>query len=90
MSGPFTLEQAQTLEEAERGLRIVPLERRRPQQLRNVDGQRDAGKLHPKRSAVGWRDLARPKRRHYWMRPTHFLALYRQEGPDAVAEAVFV
>ena len=38
-AGPFTIEQAQTLEEAERGLRIVLMEDVVREQLRNVDGQ---------------------------------------------------
>ncbi len=57
--GAFTLDEAQTLEEAERGLRIVPLDRVVPQQLPNFDGQRDPGRPDPERSALGWRELAR-------------------------------
>jgi tRNA pseudouridine55 synthase len=87
--GAFTLEEAQTLEEAERGLRIMPLDRvgrtsfptltvneTQAGQIRN--GRRLAGMILP----VGTTALLDEA--------DHFLALYRQEGPDAVAEAVFV
>jgi tRNA pseudouridine55 synthase len=87
--GAFMLDDAQTLEDAERGLRIVPLDRvvhgsfptlkvnkTRAEQIRN--GQRLAGVILPD-STTALVDAA-----------GHFLALYRQEGPDAIAEAVFV
>jgi tRNA pseudouridine55 synthase len=87
--GAFTLDEAQTLEEAEGGLRIVALDRvvrssfptltvneTLAGQIRN--GRRLAGVILPDgTSALLDQD-------------GHFLALYRQEGPDAVAEAVFV
>jgi tRNA pseudouridine55 synthase len=87
--GAFTLDEAQTLEEAERGLRVVPLDRvvcnsfptltvneAQASQIRN--GRRLAGVILP----YGTTALVDEA--------DHFLALYRQEGPDAVAEAVFV
>lgn len=87
--GAFTLDEAQTLEEAERGLRIMPLDRvvrssfstltvneAQASQIRN--GRRMAGVILPE-STTALLDQA-----------SHLLALYRQEGPDAIAEAVFV
>jgi tRNA pseudouridine55 synthase len=87
--GAFTLNEAQTLEEAERGLRIVPLDEvvctsfptltvdeTQVGQIRN--GRRLAGVILPE-GTTALLDTT-----------DHFLALYRQEGPDAVAEAVFV
>jgi tRNA pseudouridine55 synthase len=87
--GGFSLDEAQTLEEAERGLEIVPLDRVAPSsfptltvneaqagQIRN--GRRLAGVILPD-GTTALLDAA-----------GHFLALYRQEGPDAIAEAVFV
>jgi tRNA pseudouridine55 synthase len=87
--GTFALDEAQTLEEAERGLRIVPLDEvvRTSFPTLNVtetlasrirDGQRLAGVTLPG-GTTALLDQA-----------DHFLALYRQEGPDAIAEAVFV
>jgi tRNA pseudouridine55 synthase len=88
-AGPFTLNEAQPLEDAERGLRIVPLDRvvrtsfatltvneTEASQIRN--GRRLAGVILPN-GTTALVDAS-----------GHFLALYRQEGPDAVAEAVFV
>jgi tRNA pseudouridine55 synthase len=87
--GAFTLGEAQTMEDAERGLRIMPLDRvvrtsfptltvnkTQAGQIRN--GRRLAGVILPD-GTTALLDQA-----------GHFLALYRQEGPDAIAEAVFV
>jgi tRNA pseudouridine55 synthase len=87
--GAFTLNEAQTLEDAERELRIVPLDEvvrssfptftvneTQAGQIRN--GQRLAGVMLPDGTTALLDEAGR------------FLALYRQEGPDAVAEAVFV
>jgi tRNA pseudouridine55 synthase len=87
--GAFTLDEAQTLDEAERGLKIVSLDRvvleafatmtvseTQAGQIRN--GRRLAGVILPDRTTA-MLDGA-----------SHFLALYRQEGPDAAAEAVFI
>ena len=87
--GAFTLDEAQTFEQAERGLRIVPLDRvvessfptvtvNETQASRIRNGRRLAGVILP----VGTTALVDAT--------GHFLALYRQEGPDAVAKAVFV
>ncbi len=77
------------MEEAERGLKIMPLDRVVPSsfptltvnetqasQIRN--GRRLAGVILPDGTTALLDEAG------------HFLALYRQEGPDAVAEAVFV
>ena len=87
--GEFTLDEAQTLEEAEGALKIMPLDRvvgecfatltvneTQVAQIRN--GQRLAGVILPD-GTTALLDQA-----------GDFLALYRQEGLDAVAEAVFV
>jgi hypothetical protein len=87
--GAFTLDEAQTLGEAERGLKIVPLDcvvrssfststvrESQASQIRN--GRRLTG-VSLSDGTMALLDEA-----------GHFLTLYRQEGPDAVAEAVFV
>lgn len=87
--GTFTLDEAQTLDEAERQLRTMPLDRvvhtsfatlivTEAQAALVRHGRRLEGVMLPSRktaliSAAG-----------------HFLALYRQEGQDAIADAVFV
>jgi tRNA pseudouridine55 synthase len=87
--GTFTVGEAQTLEEAERGLRIVPLDRvvrscfatltvNETQAAHSRNGRRLPGVILPD-GTTALLDEA-----------DHFLALYRQEGPDAVAAAVFV
>jgi hypothetical protein len=86
--GAFRLDEAQTLEEAERGLRVVPLDRvvcnsfptltvnkSQAGQIRN--GRRMAGAILPDGTTALLDEAG------------HFLALYRQEGTDALAEAVF-
>jgi tRNA pseudouridine55 synthase len=87
--GAFSLERSQTLEEAEQGLKIMPLQdvvrssfatltinETQANYIRN--GRRLAGLILPDRTTALIDDAG------------SFLALYRQEGPDAVAEAVFV
>jgi tRNA pseudouridine55 synthase len=87
--GVFTLDEVQTLEETEGGLRIMPLDRvvhssfptltvneTQAGQIRN--GRRLAGVILPDGTTALLNQAG------------HFLALYRQEGPDAIAEAVFV
>jgi tRNA pseudouridine55 synthase len=87
--GTFTLDEAQTLEEAERQLKIIPLDRVARSSFATVavteaqasyirNGRRLVGVILPA-STTAVLDAA-----------GHFLALYRQEGPDAIAEAVFV
>ena len=86
--GAFTLDEAQTLEEAERRLRIMPLDRvvrssfptltvneTQADQIRN--GRRLADVILPDATTALLDEAG------------HFLALYRQEGPDAVADSVF-
>jgi tRNA pseudouridine55 synthase len=87
--GAFTLDEAQTLEGAEQGLRIVSLDRVAGEcfptltvdeghaaRIRN--GRRLAGVILPCGTTAIFDQTG------------HFLALYRQEGPDAIAGAVFV
>jgi tRNA pseudouridine55 synthase len=87
--GAFTLDEAQTLEEAERALRIMPLDRVVRSGFPTVtvsetqaglirNGRRLAGVILPGGTTALLDEAG------------HFLALYRQEGPDAIAEAVFV
>jgi tRNA pseudouridine55 synthase len=88
-AGAFTIDEAQTLDEAERGLRIMPLDRvvRTSFATQTVDetqashvrnGRRLAGVILTSRTTALLDSTGA------------FLALYSQEGPDAVAEAVFV
>ena len=86
--GAFTLGEAQTLEEAHRGTRrswhwiespaspTLTVNETQAGQIRN--GRRLAGVILPNGTTALVCEAGR------------FLALYRQEGPDAVAEAVFV
>jgi tRNA pseudouridine55 synthase len=87
--GPFSLEKAQTLHQAERELKIVPLEdvvRTSFATLTVTDMQ--ASYIRNGRRLV---DLILPNQTTALLDGAdHFLALYRQEGSDAVAEAVLV
>ena len=87
--GPFTLEQAQTMDEAERGLRIVPLEDVVRSNFATLTvNETQANDIRHGRRLVG---VVLPDRTTALLEQTgSFLALYRQEGPDAVAEAVFL
>ena len=87
--GAFTLSDAQTLEDAERGLSIMPLDQVVRTEFPTLtvnetqaglirNGRRLTGVILPD-GTTAFHDSA-----------GHFLALYRQEGPDAVADAVFV
>jgi tRNA pseudouridine55 synthase len=86
--GPFTLKDAQTLEEAERSLKIMPLDHvvrecfttltvteRQASYIRN--GRRLVGVTLPAHTTALLDEAGT------------FLALYRQEGVGAIAEAVF-
>ena len=87
--GTFTLSETQTFEEAERGLRIVPLDQvvRRSFATLTVN-ETQAGKIRNGRRLTG---MILPDGTTALVDEAgHFLALYRQEGPDALAEAVFV
>jgi tRNA pseudouridine55 synthase len=87
--GPFSLEKAQTLHQAECELKIVPLAdvvRTSFATLTVTDMQ--ASYIRNGRRLV---DLILPDQTTALLEGTdHFLALYRQEGSDAVAEAVLV
>jgi tRNA pseudouridine55 synthase len=87
--GPFTITDAQTLEEAECSLKIMPIDHvvgecfttltvteTQANYIRN--GRRLVGLFLPDRPTALFDEAG------------HFLALYRQQGPDAVAEAVLV
>jgi tRNA pseudouridine55 synthase len=87
--GPFSLEKAQTLHQSERELRIVPLEdvvRTSFATLTVTDVQ--ASYIRNGRRLVG--QTLPDQTTALLDGADHFLALYRQEGPDAVAEAVLV
>ena len=85
----FTLNEAQTLEDAERGLKIMPLDRVVRSSFSNLTvNDTQAGQVRNGRRLA---DVILPDGTTAMLdNAGHFLALYRQEGPDAVAEAVFV
>lgn len=87
--GRFTLEQAQTIDEAERGLWIVPLEDVVCSHFATLTvNETQADDIRHGRRLLG---VTLPDRTTALLEQTgSFLALYRQEGPDAVAEAVFL
>jgi tRNA pseudouridine55 synthase len=87
--GPFRVDEAQTLDGAEQGLQVLPLDRvvqdffpaliMSEAQVSHI--------RHGRRLA----NLTLPDNPTALLNETgHFLALYRQEGPDAVAEIVLV
>jgi tRNA pseudouridine55 synthase len=87
--GAFTLDEAQTLEEAERGLAIVPMEDvvRSSFATLTVNEAR-ASYIRHGRPLIG---VILPDRTTALLSEAGaFLALYRQEGADAVAEVVFL
>jgi tRNA pseudouridine55 synthase len=87
--GPFTLNEAQTLEEAERELTIVPLDSVVGSSFATMTvNDTQAGQIRNGRRLAG---VSLPDGTTALLdQAGHFLALYRQEGPDAIAEAVFV
>lgn len=87
--GVFTLDEAQTLDEAERGLKIVSLDRVVLQAFATMTvSETQAGQIRNGRRLAG---VILPDRTTAMLDgASHFLALYRQEGPDAAAEAVFI
>jgi tRNA pseudouridine55 synthase len=87
--GVFTLSEAQTLEAAERGLKIMSLDRVVRTSFPTLTvGETQAGQIRNGRRLAG---VILPDRTTALLDHTGaFLALYRQEGADAVAEAVFV
>jgi tRNA pseudouridine55 synthase len=87
--GAFNLERAQTLEEAERELRIVPLDRIVRECFATLTvTEKQASYIRNGRRLVG---LILPDHTTALLDGAgSLLALYRQEGADALAEAVFV
>jgi tRNA pseudouridine55 synthase len=87
--GAFTLDEAQTLGEAEQRLRIVPLDRVVRGSFPTLTvSETQASQIRNGRPLIG---LSLPDGTTALLDYAgHFLALYRQEGPDAVAEAVFL
>jgi tRNA pseudouridine55 synthase len=87
--GAFTLEDAQTLHQAEQGLRIMPLDGvvRSSYPTLTVN-ETQAGLIRNGRRLA--RVILPDNTTALLDEAGHFLALYRQEGPDAVAEAVFL
>jgi tRNA pseudouridine55 synthase len=87
--GAFDLDEAQTLEEAEKGLHIVPLTGVVRETFTTLVVT-DAEASHI-RNGRRLTDLLLPNSTTALVTQAgDFLALYRQEGADAVAEAVFV
>jgi tRNA pseudouridine55 synthase len=86
--GPFTLNEAQRLEDAEHGLKIMPLDHVVGECFATLTvNETQAAQIRNGRRLTG---VILPDRMTALLDPTGaFLALYRQEGPDAVAEAVF-
>jgi tRNA pseudouridine55 synthase len=87
--GTFTLDEAQTLDEAERQLRITPMDRVARASFATVTvTEAQAGQIRNGRRLVG---VILPAGTTALLNEAgRFLALYRQEGPDAIAEAVFI
>jgi tRNA pseudouridine55 synthase len=87
--GAFALDEAQTLEQADRGLRILPLDRVVRSSFPTLTvNETQAGQIRNGRRLA---DVILPDGTTALLDAAgHFLALYRQEGPNAVAEAVFV
>src|SRR5512133_2449620 len=83
--GPFTTSAAQTLEEAERGLRIVPLDHLVRECFTTLTvTETQASYIRNGRRLV---DLVLPDRTTALLDGAgHFLGPYRQEGPDAIAD----
>jgi len=87
--GSFGVDEAQTLDEAEQGLQVSPLDRvvqdlfsaliMSEAQVSHIRHGRRLANMTLPGTPTALLDEAR-----------HFLALYRQEGPDAIAEAVFL
>jgi tRNA pseudouridine55 synthase len=85
--GTFTLDQTQTLEEAERQLKIIPLDRVAHSSFATLTvNEAQASYIRNGRRLVG---VSLPDGiAAIFDEAGIFLALYRQEGPDAIAEAV--
>jgi tRNA pseudouridine55 synthase len=87
--GPFTLSNSQTLEAAHRKLGILPLDLIVPECFTTMTVNEDqAAQIRVGRQLA---QLMLPSNTTALLTEGgHFLALYRQEGPDARPEAVFV
>ena len=87
--GSFRVDEAQTLDVAERGLQVCPLDRV-VQDFFPALIMSEAQVSHI-RHGRGLANLTLPDNPTALLDETgHFLALYRQEGPDAVAEVVLI
>jgi tRNA pseudouridine55 synthase len=87
--GPFRVDEAQTLDEVERALRILPLDR----VVQDFFPVLTVSEVEVTHVQHGRRLVNRPlpdSTTALVNEAGHFLALYRQEGPDAVAEIVLV
>jgi tRNA pseudouridine55 synthase len=87
--GAFHVSEAQTLEEAQQGMTVIPLNCvvRLSFATQTIREDQAAWVCHGRRLP----DLSLPAATSALLTEDgSFLALYRQEGPDAVAEAVFV
>jgi tRNA pseudouridine55 synthase len=87
--GTFDLNEAQTLEEAEKGLDIVPLNAVIQKSFATLEVT-DAQASHIRNGRRLTNLLLPNSTTALVTQAGDFLALYRQEGADAVAEAVFV
>jgi tRNA pseudouridine55 synthase len=87
--GSFTVDEAQTLDEAAEELRILPLDRvARDCFPALTASETEVDSIRHGRRLV---NMTLPGNPTALLDETgHFLALYRQEGPDAIAEVVFV
>jgi tRNA pseudouridine55 synthase len=87
--GTFTVNDAQTLEEAEAGLKIMSMEHIASDCFTTLTvDEMQASYIRNGRRLAG---LTLPDHTTALLGPTGaFLALYRQEGPDAIAKVVFV
>ena len=86
---PFTIKDAQTLKEAERRLKVMPVDRVVRECFTTLTvTEAQASYIGNGRRLIG---LVLPDRTTALLDEAgHFLALYRQDGPDAIAETVFV
>jgi tRNA pseudouridine55 synthase len=87
--GPFWVDQAQTLEEAEHLLRVLPLDSVAGNCFPILTVTDDQARYV--RNGRRLTDVILPYATTALLTESgHFLALYRQEGPDAVAQSVFI
>ena len=86
--GTFSIEEAQTLDEAKKGLVLLSLDRVVPRFFATLTvDDTQASYVRNGRRLIG---VSLPETTTALLSEAgHFLALYRREGPDAVAKAVF-